>query len=176
VELSFKKLHLIVQSVDFYLKKNSEASNLYILACATKYMATKEHELMRVLIVDDDPILIMVCGRLMKITGFSDEVVSAREGREALQVLEDIFNSSPEKLPEVILLDINMPVMNGWEFLEDFKRLVMRFPREIPVYMLSSTIDQADFDKAKTYPVIKGFYSKPLTKDNLEEIKQTING
>lgn len=130
---------------------------------------------MRVLIVDDDPILIMVCGRLMKITGFSDEVVSAREGREALQVLEEVFANTPEKLPQVILLDINMPVMNGWEFLEDFKRLVARFPQEIPVYMLSSTIDQADFDKAKTYSVIKGFYCKPLTKENLEEIKASIS-
>lgn len=129
---------------------------------------------MRVLIVDDDPILIMVCGRLMKITGFSEEVVSAREGREALQVLENIYSNTPDKLPEVILLDINMPVMNGWEFLEDFKRLAALFPKEVPVFMLSSTIDQADFDKAKTYPVIKGFYSKPLTKENLEEIRVTI--
>lgn len=129
---------------------------------------------MRVLIVDDDPILIMVCSRLMKITGFSEEVVSAREGREALQVLEDIFKNTPDHLPEVILLDINMPVMNGWEFLDDFKRLGVRFPKEIPVFMLSSTIDQADFDKAKTYPVIKGFYSKPLTKENLEAIKGLI--
>lgn len=130
---------------------------------------------MRVLIVDDDPILIMVCTRIMKITGFSEEVASAKEGREGMDYLHKQLQEAPDNLPELILLDINMPVLNGWEFLDEFIALLPKLPVEIPVYMLSSTIDQADFDKAETYSVVKGFYSKPLTRENLAEI-ETLMG
>ncbi|MFN3528819.1 MAG: two-component system response regulator [Bacteroidia bacterium] len=129
---------------------------------------------MRVLIIDDDPILIMVCTRLMKITGFSLEVSAAKEGREGMEQIKDQLANDPDALPEIILLDINMPVMNGWEFLDEFVTMLADFPRYIPVFMLSSTIDQADFDKAKTYEVVKGFYSKPLTKENLSEIEDML--
>ncbi len=84
------------------------------------------------------------------------------------------LQEAPDNLPELILLDINMPVLNGWEFLDEFIALLPKLPVEIPVYMLSSTIDQADFDKAETYSVVKGFYSKPLTRENLVEIETLI--
>lgn len=129
---------------------------------------------MKVLIIDDDPILIMVCTRLMKITGFSEEVMAAREGKEAIDKLRSLIGQPEDELPKLILLDINMPVMNGWEFLSEYLRIIDQFSKIIPVFMLSSTIDQADFDKAKTYHVVKGFYSKPLTKDNLFEIEGLV--
>lgn len=131
---------------------------------------------MKVLIIDDDPILIMVCTRLMKITGFSEEVLAAREGKEAIEKLRALIGQPEEELPRLILLDINMPVMNGWEFLAEYLRIIDQFSKIIPVFMLSSTIDQADFDKAKTYHVVKGFYSKPLTKENLFEIEALVKG
>lgn len=131
---------------------------------------------MKVLITDDDPILIMVCTRLMKITGFSEEVMAAREGKEAVEMLKNLIGQPAEALPAVILLDINMPVMNGWEFLEEYLQIIDQFNAIIPVFMLSSTIDQADFDKAKSYHVVKGFYSKPLTKENLYEIEGLVKG
>ena len=86
---------------------------------------------------------------------------------EALKVIESAA-------PDVILLDINMPVLNGWEFLEELIPQLDKFPNDLPVFMLSSTIDQADFDKAKTYSIVKGFYSKPLTKENLSEIESIL--
>lgn len=129
---------------------------------------------MRVLIIDDDPILIMVCTRLMKITGFSEVVFAAKEGREGLDFLFEQAQTAPDDFPDVILLDINMPVLNGWEFLEELIPQLDKFPNDLPVFMLSSTIDQADFDKAKTYSIVKGFYSKPLTKENLSEIESIL--
>lgn len=125
---------------------------------------------MRVLIIDDDPILIMVCTRLMKITGFSLEVSSAKEGREGIDLIKNQLVQAPDLLPDIILLDINMPVMTGWEFLDEFSGMMSNLPRNMLVFMLSSTIDRADYDKAKTYKAVKGFYSKPITVENLSEI------
>jgi CheY-like chemotaxis protein len=129
---------------------------------------------MKVLIIDDDPILIMVCTRLMKITGFSEVVYAAKEGREGMNMLQEQLASAPENLPDLILLDINMPVMNGWEFLDELLVMLPKMPHNLPVFMLSSTIDQADFEKANSYEIVKGFYSKPLTKENLEEIEKIL--
>lgn len=129
---------------------------------------------MKVLIIDDDPILIMVCTRLMKITGFSEVVYAAKEGLEGISMLRKQVAEAPEDLPDLVLLDINMPVMNGWEFLDQLISLLPQMPKALPIFMLSSTIDQADFDKSGTYEVVKGFYSKPLTKENLEEIEKLL--
>jgi len=129
---------------------------------------------MKVLIIDDDPILIMVCKRLMKITGFSEIVYAAKEGGEGMKILLEQLVSTPENLPDLILLDINMPVMNGWEFLDELIALSPKMPLSLPVFMLSSTIDQADYDRASSYDLVKGFYSKPLTKENLEEIEKIL--
>jgi CheY-like chemotaxis protein len=129
---------------------------------------------MNVLLIDDDPILVMVCTRLMKITDFSNSVLVAKEGREALDLLKKVLAAEEQVKPQLILLDINMPVLNGWDFLKEYVVLMDQLRMEIPVFMLSSTIDQADFDKAKTYDIVKGFFSKPLTRENLNEIKETL--
>lgn len=130
---------------------------------------------MRVLIIDDDPILIMVCTRLMSITGFSQAVASNRDGKEGFDYLQYCLEEAPEQLPDLILLDINMPVMNGWDFLDLYKSIEADLPKKISIVMLSSTVDQADYDKAGSYPQVKGFYSKPLTKENLPEIIDLMN-
>jgi len=72
------------------------------------------------------------------------------------------------KIPDLILLDINMPVMDGWEFLEVFSRLT--FNKKISVLILTSSINPEDVEKSKIYNVVKGFFSKPLTSGKLDEI------
>ncbi len=129
---------------------------------------------MRVLIIDDDPILIMVCSRLMNITGFSQAVASSRDGKEGMEYLKTCLQERPAELPDIILLDINMPVMNGWDFLDLYRNIERELPNKICIVMLSSTVDQADYDRANSYEQVRGFYSKPLTKENLPEIKALV--
>jgi len=129
---------------------------------------------MRVLIIDDDPILIMVCSRLMNITDFSKTVVSSRDGKEGFDYLKSALETAPETLPDLILLDINMPVMNGWDFLDLYAELEAGLPKSICIVMLSSTVDQADYDRANSYSQVSGFYSKPLTKENLPDIAALV--
>lgn len=128
----------------------------------------------KVLCVDDDTISLTISQLLLKRTGFASEVDTVIDGSEALEYFENLFAKDPnpvDNAPELILLDINMPVMNGWEFLQEYN------PRYAPklvnthIIILSSTIDPEDFALAKQYPVVMQFISKPLSIENLEELK-----
>ncbi|MDB5211265.1 MAG: response regulator [Sediminibacterium sp.] len=130
----------------------------------------------KVLCVDDDTISLTISQLLLKRTGFATEVDTAIDGSEALEYFENLFANDPnpaDNAPELILLDINMPVMNGWEFLHEYNP---RFSAKLPntqIVILSSTIDPEDFALAKQYPVVMQFISKPLSIENLEELKAT---
>jgi CheY-like chemotaxis protein len=76
----------------------------------------------------------------------------------------------PDALPDVILLDINMPIMDGWDFLEWFKEFKENLVKAIPIFMVSSSIDWRDIEKAKSYEEVIDYMSKPLTDGNFFEI------
>jgi CheY-like chemotaxis protein len=122
-----------------------------------------------VLLVEDDPITVMVCDRIIKMTAFSDNVSSCVNGKIALEHLNSLKDKGTG-LPEIIFLDINMPIMNGWDFLEEFENIKTMF-QELPrIYILSSTVDPEDYKKAKAFSLVESFISKPLSKESLETI------
>jgi CheY-like chemotaxis protein len=129
----------------------------------------------KVLCVDDDSISLTISKLLLKRTGFAESVDTAVDGSDALEYFGELFNNSSDPqgdAPELIILDINMPVMNGWEFLEAY---VAQFAGKLPktkVVILSSTIDPEDFSRAKKYEVVARFVSKPLSVENLTELRE----
>jgi CheY-like chemotaxis protein len=128
----------------------------------------------KVLCVDDDTISLTISQLLLKRTGFAAEVDTAIDGSEALEYFENLFANDPDPVgnaPELVLLDINMPVMNGWEFLEEYNPRYAAKLSNTHIIILSSTIDPEDFALAKQYPVVQQFISKPLSIENLEELK-----
>ncbi len=130
----------------------------------------------KVLCVDDDTISLTISQLLLKRTGFATEVDTAIDGSEALVYFENLFANDPDPVgnaPELILLDINMPVMNGWEFLQEYNLRYREKLMNTQIIILSSTIDPEDFALAKQYPVVMQFISKPLSIENLEELKAT---
>ncbi len=121
-----------------------------------------------VLLVEDDPITIMVCERIIKMTLFAEKVTSCQNGKIALDYLLSV--SGKEVMPKIIFLDINMPVMNGWDFLIELDKVKSKF-NEVPgIYLLSSTVDPEDYTKAKDFWLVKDFISKPLSKEVLDKI------
>lgn len=122
-----------------------------------------------VLLVEDDPITIMVCDRIIKMSTFSDKVVSCENGRVALDHL--FLLKETNEMPDIIFLDINMPIMNGWDFLEEFERVKHQFKTLPRVYLLSSTVDPEDYSRAKKFPIVQNFISKPLSKEALSMIE-----
>ena len=129
----------------------------------------------KILCVDDDPITLMLCKKVVERVEFAKEIITANNGEEAIQYFDNLFEeikiNDSIVYAKLVLLDLNMPVMDGWEFLESYMSknyhdifISTRF------IVLSSSIDPYDINRAKTYPVI-GFLSKPITKEMLENLK-----
>jgi CheY-like chemotaxis protein len=131
-----------------------------------------------ILCIDDDPITLMLNKKIILKTLFSDEIITAKNGEEALRYFNTIkYNKTTielNSLPRLIFLDLNMPVMGGWEFLDIFNTSDYSDFHEIKVVILSSTIDPKDLEKAKTYPMVLDFLSKPISLSMLDYLKNKI--
>ena len=129
-----------------------------------------------ILCVDDDPITLMLCKMVISRAAFAKEIVTAQNGEEAINYFDEIklnnLGTDITKYPELIFLDLNMPVMGGWEFLDHFSDAGYAdlFPKT-KVLVLSSTIDPKDIEKSKNYPMVIDFLSKPITKEMLEDLR-----
>ena len=91
-------------------------------------------------------------------------------GKFAIDELAEIQRQDPSKLPDYILLDINMPIMNGWEFLDEYKRLNIDPLGKSKIYIISSSVFSNDINKARSYPLVKNFISKPLSVEKIKEM------
>jgi two-component system chemotaxis response regulator CheY len=125
----------------------------------------------RVFIIDDDPIHQRIAQIMISKHNLFDEYFSYTEAQKALDFLEE-NKKNEESLPDVILLDLNMPVIDGWDFLETFETLVKEFKKGIRVFIVSSSVDEKDVLRSKTYVAVKGFISKPLSPDIIRSIKE----
>jgi CheY-like chemotaxis protein len=119
------------------------------------------------LVIDDDDINIFIIKKIVEKTGYDINMVSKTNGQLAIDHLNTILEND-ETFPQLILIDINMPVLNGWEFLEAYDKL--NISQRVDMYMLSSSVYENDIEKAKTYKKVKGFISKPLSINRLIEL------
>jgi CheY-like chemotaxis protein len=120
-------------------------------------------------IIDDDPISVFGIQKSMRDIDFCDNVVVYRNGQEALAGLTKMLEAG-KKLPSIILLDINMPIMDGWEFLEDFVKIPNSNTEEVTIFIISSSIDPRDFLRAKSFSVVNNYIVKPIFKKDLVKL------
>ncbi|MFY0628141.1 MAG: response regulator [Reichenbachiella sp.] len=116
----------------------------------------------RVFVIDDDPVLQKIMHRMIKNYDSSVEIFSFMDGREAIKKM-----ISKVKMPDLIFLDINMPEMNAWQFIDAY--LEESFLK-IPIYILSSSIDRRDIDRANDIELVRKYLIKPMKKQDLHEI------
>ena len=128
---------------------------------------------MDILLIDDEPICLFVSKILLNRSGLFNFVTSFTNPLEALQFIQNAITEG--SLPRVILLDINMPVMNGWELLEALKLYHTEFNKSTCLYILSSSIDPMDTSYAMEHPLVTGFIVKPLGEKEINEIYAHVN-
>lgn len=123
----------------------------------------------KLLCVDDDPITLMLYKMVIAKAEFAREVDTAQNGEEAIAYFDGLLGSGSE-YPKLIFLDLNMPVMGGWEFLDLFSTPKYKAFADVKVIVLSSTIDPQDIEKSKSYKQVIDFRSKPISKEMLAEL------
>ena len=125
------------------------------------------HKIGLIYIIDDDDIFVFVLRKLLQKSKRFDEVINIGNGLEAIDLLVNEFETN-KKLPDIIFLDLNMPVLDGWQFLDQVEKLP--FKELLRIYIISSSIDVKEIEKSKTYSTVKSFVSKPLTLEWLNGV------
>ena len=120
-----------------------------------------------ILLVDDDQINNFINKRIIRKLDIANNVDIALNGEEALEHIQK-FCDQTGNCPELIFLDINMPVMNGFEFLNEFKNLSLQNKKEVKIIVLTTSTNPGDMQKLKEHS-IKGFLNKPLTEKKILE-------
>lgn len=119
-----------------------------------------------VLLVDDDKINNYINERLIKKLNFSESIKVVTNGQEAIEYLEGEL-SLDRPLPQLILLDINMPVMDGFEFIEAFKKI--KYNQRVVIVVLTTSTNYKDIEKINNAEEVAGYINKPLTEQKLLE-------
>lgn len=123
-----------------------------------------------VFLIDDSETFNFMHKRIMEKADFAQKVKTFDNAASALNILKELPLSHPENFPDMIFLDISMPEMNGWEFLDSIVGLSDSVLKNCKIYILTSSIDKDDVAHSKKYEMISDFISKPLTVERLQAI------
>ncbi len=123
---------------------------------------------MKIFIVDDEEMSIFLTKRMLSLEGVKEEVYSFLSAEEAFA---SIANGQQEDWPAVVLLDLNMPVMDGWQFLDAVESLGESFREKCRIYILTSSLDLSDVARVVSYPVVAGYIHKPINEADVDKIK-----
>lgn len=132
-----------------------------------KTMLTENTMRRQVFLIDDDELHSLSVQRMLKKSSYNIKLTVFKDGEKAL----DYFNNNTEakNLPDIILLDINMPIVDGWDFLDEFEKIKPTLEKNIDIYMVSSSVDAFDIVRAKTQK-IKDYIIKPITINHFYSI------
>ena len=125
---------------------------------------------MKFIVVDDDPINNKLCRHIIKNTSADSEILDFTLPSQGLEHIKQ--NGSENK--KILLLDLNMPIISGWDFLDRFNDMEEKIKMRYKIYILSSSIDDRDRERAKENRYVSGYLTKPLTKDKVKTILSEV--
>jgi len=125
-----------------------------------------------VALVDDDQIYQFTASKTLELTKRVRSIQTFLMAEDAINYLK-IHATEMDSLPDFLFLDINMPVKDGWTFLEDFEKISNQLAKPVTIYMVSSSIDPRDLQRADQNPRIKEYVTKPITLDKFSQLVTT---
>lgn len=125
---------------------------------------------MRFITVDDDPVNNVICRLTIEMVASKPDVVTFTEATRCLEYIQSTYSTNRDRTHTVLLLDLSMPVMSGWEFLELFDHLAEEVKKVFKIYILSSSVDPRDKERSYANKNVREFMVKPLVKDNVVAI------
>lgn len=124
-------------------------------------------------IIDDDEIFVFLAKKAIEQTNLINLIKVFGNGLDAINFLKENIDN-PASLPEIILLDLSMPIMDGWEFLEEYLLFMPKLSVKITIYIVSSSISPFDIVKSKSISAVTDFIIKPITKEKLIDIIKSL--
>ena len=124
------------------------------------------------IIIDDSKLDCFIAEKIIRNTGKGDDIRSFTMAKEALDHISK--NPVAEGRKTIVIVDIQMPLMNGFEFVEAFEQLPEEARKGYVLYMLSSSINENDLNRVQSYPSIKQFLNKPLTSNMLSTLLEML--
>lgn len=123
----------------------------------------------KICLVDDDRIFRSTTKKALEKENLADEILTFSDGEEAFEYFEK--NADNEvNLPDTVFLDLNMPYMDGWDFLEEYFHLKPKISKEITIYIVTSSVSEIDYSKAKATSLISGYITKPVPIRKFKEL------
>jgi CheY-like chemotaxis protein len=117
---------------------------------------------------------VFLTGRIIKATQKVDSVKTFGNGKDAIDYLSE-NGAKPELLPDIIFFDLNMPILDGWGFIEEYIPLMPKLKKEIKLYIITSSIAVHDIEKSKSFSVISDYMIKPVLKEKFVEIVENFS-
>lgn len=136
-------------------------------------MSQNNNKYHAVMLIDDNEIDNLINQKMIEAANITDHIFThtgAKSAIEFLKNLEKIEGPAVNVLPDIIFLDIDMPLMDGFQFLDEFEKLNDATKEKCNIVMLTSSINPQDVNKSKKYTYVKKYINKPLTQENLEKL------
>jgi two-component SAPR family response regulator len=124
-------------------------------------------------IVDDDPIFSFIEKKIVEETNLVNQIRIFNNGLKALDFIK-LNAGKSELLPDIILLDLNMPVMDGWEFLDEYIDVKHTLGKKITIYIVAYALSAADIERVNNINEVSDFIIKPMTREKFEKIVKAL--
>nr|WP_294936937.1 response regulator [uncultured Flavobacterium sp.] len=131
------------------------------------------NRLKTLILIDDDEIIVYLTKRIIAETNLVELIQVFNNGKDAIDYLTENA-ANPDLLPEIVFLDLFMPVMDGWQFMEEYLKIKSNFSKQMTIYIITSSVSQEDIIRAKELSDVSDYIIKPVKKQSFIDLIKSL--